>query len=134
MRPFQIKSLWPNLLKGFKNRVNFSVGMLTATRPTSMNLLCSHQLVKMELGSDVVWKITEKVGSVNGGSKKSYGGWKEIGRNPVEDFLYDSHEAGKMNFFQDLDEYLQIRNNVAVDLDRFFSPWTCERLQTKKPF
>lgn len=84
MRLFKSKLLSPDWPKGFTNRAIFTVGLLTAMRPTSMALLSSHQWLKMKLGSDFAWKITGTAGYVNGSSRKTSGGWKEIGRNNVE--------------------------------------------------
>lgn len=49
-----------------------------------MALMKRNKFTKMSLGADEVWKITGTVGSIGGNFKTSGGGWKAIGKMPLE--------------------------------------------------
>lgn len=97
---FNSQSLSPESPKGFQDWVVFTVEILTAMRPTAMALMKRIQFKKMSLGAYEVWKFTGTVGSIDGGSKKSCGGWKVIGKTPVEVCVWNgSYGDDSINVF-----------------------------------
>lgn len=102
--------------KGFQNCVIFTIGIVTAMRPTAMAFLKRHQFQKIRLDDDWVWKITGTVGSTSGSSKTSSGGWKSIGENPVEVCVWnEAYENGTINVFKIIDDYIRLRDKTAPE-------------------
>lgn len=121
LKLFNSPSLSRDSPSGFQNRLVFTVGILTAMRPTALATLKLSQFQKIRLGDDTVWKITGCVGSTSGSSKTAGGGWKAIGQSPTEVCIWNEDYAdGSINFYKDIDEYMSIRESVAPTLDRFF--------------
>ena len=84
----------------------YIIGIITAMRPTALATIFIGQFQKSRLKDDVVWKIKSAVGSTNGSSKTSRGGFNAIGQKPLEVCVWNEHYLdGAVNFFQDLDDY-----------------------------
>lgn len=77
---FNLQSLSPDTPKRFQNRAVFKVGFLTAMQSTTVTLIKRNQFTKLTLGVNAICKITDTIGSIDGGSKTSDGGWKAIGK------------------------------------------------------
>lgn len=80
------KSFDPSTSKGAETRLASTLRIFPAMRSTALALLRRSQFTEMNLQNEVVWKITDIVGSMDGSSKTSGDGWGVIGRNPVEVF------------------------------------------------
>lgn len=51
------RSLSVETPKEYKNRLVFTIGVLTAMRPNAMSLIKRSQFIKMEINNEILWKF-----------------------------------------------------------------------------
>lgn len=108
-------------LRGFQNRINFTVGILTAVRPKAMNHLKMSQFAKVRMISEDVWRIKASVGAGDGSSKTASDGWSVIGYNPSEVFVWnETYGDGSINVFEEIDSYMNLRQTISSKIDKCF--------------
>lgn len=106
---------------GFQARLVFSVALITAMRPSALVHLTVGQVQKITCGGEQVWKICGVIGSRVGASKTATGGWKAVQDKPQEVCVWNrTCLGGKLNLFEDLEDYMRIRNSLDCGSDRFF--------------
>lgn len=62
----------------FQTHMVFIIGLLTATRPSTLSNLSVKQFNKVKIGNYLVWKITHSMGSITGASKIQRGGLHQV--------------------------------------------------------
>jgi len=110
---YRSESLSKETPKGFQTRLIFTIGVLTAMRPTALASLTLSQFKKIKIGDEVVWVITGAVGSDCGASKTAKGGWSAIGGKIPEVCIWnEDYDDGNINFFKDIEEYMSLRSSL----------------------
>lgn len=90
-------------------------------RPTSLATLTVSQFKKITVDGKYAWFVSGAVGRACGSSKTSRGGWNAIGDKVPEIPIWEeSHEGGTINFYKDIDIYMDIRSKLEVATNLFF--------------
>lgn len=108
----------------FQCRLLFGIALMTAMRPTELRLLRLSQFSKLCMSGEEVWKICSRVGSIDGTSKTSHGGWNAVNSKPKEVIIWNiTSLGGSVNIYADIEEYMAMRNEIIIekDNDRFFA-------------
>ena len=86
--------------------------------------LCSPstlQFKTLRVGNECVWKVTGVIGSRIGASKVNRGGWNGERDRPTELCIWNKdYLGGKLNLYQNVDDYLAARKTMECGTDRFF--------------
>ena len=117
---YKSPSLSRDTSAGFQARMVFTIGLLTGMRPTALWTLSVSQIRRQMFMNKQCYVITGAVGSSSGSSKTTRGGWRAIGQKPQEVVVWDETYHGSINFFQDIDLYLRLRDDLDSGTDRFF--------------
>lgn len=122
---YKSKSLSKDTPTGFQTRLIFSLGLVTAMRPTALVSLNRNQFEKQVINGRKAWVVTEVIGDLTGSPKTSKGGWSSVGKAPLKipiwegTYLKDDTFDG-ISFYDDVDEYINIRDSMNVSTGRFF--------------
>ena len=107
--------------KELQARVIFTVGILTAMRPSALATLKVWQFKRVMIKDQAVWMISGVIRRDCGALKTERGGWAAIGNKVPEISVYDKdYESRCINFFKDLDDYMSLRSITEVGTERFF--------------
>lgn len=119
---YNSNSLSTNHAQGFLTRTVFSIGLTTGFRPTALGMIEIGQFQKVKIRGEDVWKIKGTVGSLTGTSKTHRGGWNSLGEKPHEVVVFNepSRADPNINFYKDIEHYMDLRMKVDTDSPRFF--------------
>lgn len=117
---FQSESLSTETAIGLQARLVFAIGILTAMRPTALWTLSTSQFSRRCFDGKECIVISGAVGATNGSSKTHRGGWKSVGEKLLEVVVYNETYHGSINFFELLDFYLKLWEELDPATDRFF--------------
>jgi len=100
----------------------FNLALMTAQRPSALCTLTINQLKRSVVGNEEAWIIECAVGDRNGASKTAKGGWKAVGKKPVSCAIFDMGQlhGGILNVFEDISEYMVLRDMMGCSVERFF--------------
>lgn len=88
---------------------------------TALTTVFISQFKKMKVRGNVAWIVSGATGSDCGASKTSKGGFSAVGVKVLEVFIWDEgYDGGDINFFEDVYEYLSIRESLEAGTDRIF--------------
>lgn len=105
----------------FLTRIILHVSLLTACRPTSLATMKISQWREARNNDEDVLVYTSVMGCRDGSTKTEKGGIRAIGQSPTTFYLWKSTAlGGKLCVYDDILDYIKIRNSLQPATDRFF--------------
>lgn len=89
-------------------------------RPSARAYLSVMQFENVKIEVKLLWNNVRAIGNSNGAAKEHLRDWMQVGKKPPAVCVGLEYLEGAVNFYQQIDQYMTIRDYRNVRNDRFF--------------